>query len=327
MKVMSEAKTNIVIPSWNGEHFTRTALDRIGETITRPYYLTVVDNGSHDGTVELLQKFQPSIYCLGYTAILNAFNRGPGGAYQQGFEKSQELQVDYTVLSNNDVYYSNDWLDKLEDVMEENVDIGILGTLQPVSKVAHPFSQENAKKVLQSASAGLSISEELDYYFDGMSFDEGADMMVRVNGGGLHDIQAPPDAVPTSCAIVNNNAVEEVGFVADPRYEVYGSEDIDLSWSLGKLGYRCAVLNDVYIHHFRHRSSEDSGLDFKECLKVNNRKFVKKWYSQIASILDSAEVRTKFISNSRQDELTKLRRINENVGFFQDGVLISEELL
>ena len=316
---MSEAKTNIVIPSWNGRDFTETALNRLRDTIDTPYYLTVVDNSSSDGTQEFLENFKPSVSCLGYTAIFNTTNLGPGGAYQQGYKKSVELQVAYTVLSNNDVYYPAGWLEQLETAMDDNSDIGILGTLQPVSRVRHPMSSRNAKQELQMLASNVSIADELAAYFRGYSFDEGARMMVEVNNGGLHDIQSPPDAIPTSCAIVNNSAAEKVGHVADPRFEIYGSEDIDLSWSLGKLGYRCAVLNDLYVHHFRHRSSNSSGLDFKACLKINNRKFVRKWYYEIDSILADSETRVKFTSSDEQDELTKLRRMNEKIGFFVDG--------
>lgn len=320
----NEAKTNIVIPSWNGRDFTMTALDRLNETVHHPYFLTIVDNGSNDGTPDVLDKFRPSVHCLGYTAIKNLRNLGPGGAYQQGYEKSMELGVKYTVLSNNDVYFSNNWLRALEDTMDSDNNIGILGTLQPVSKVKHPVSQQNAKKVLQAIPKSISIQNELSNYFKGVSFDTGAEMMIRLNGGGLHDIAAPPDAIPTSCAIVNNSATEKIGYIADPRYEIYGSEDIDLSWELGRLGYRCAVLNDVYIHHFRHRSSADSGLDFKECLKVNNKKFVEKWYETIAEILVDENLRNKFINDTTQDEFTKLRRINENVGFFRNGKMVAK---
>lgn len=320
---MSEAKTNIVIPSWNGRDFTEAALGRLSKTVDKPYYLTVIDNGSSDGTQEFLGRFEPSVRCLGYTAILNSANIGPGGAYQQGYEKSIELGVDYTVLSNNDVYYPTGWLEQLEDTMDDNPDIGILGTLQPVSKVRHPLSELNAKQEMQSLPANLSVQDELTAYFRGNSFDEGSRMMVEANGGGLHDIESPPDAIPTSCAIVNNSAVERIGHVADPRFEIYGSEDIDLSWSLGKLGYRCAVLNDVYIHHFRHRSTNISGLDFKKCLKVNNKKFVEKWYEDIRLILSDDATRERFMRTNNQDDLTKLRRMNENVGFFRDGKMVS----
>ncbi len=325
---MKKAKTNIVIPSWNAREFTEATLQRLNETVDHPYYLTVIDNNSKDGTQEFLRGFSPSIHCLGYSAIFNTFNCGPGGAYQQGYEISLSLGTPYTVLSNNDAYYSSSWLDQLEETLEQNPEIGVLGTLQPVSTARHPlFEEKNAKEVLNHVSNNSTVEEELEEYFPGYSFDAGAHLMVEANGSGLIDIQSPPDAIPTSCAIVNNSAIRRIGHVADPRYEIYGSEDVDLSWELGKLGYRCAVLNDVYVHHFRHRSSNKGGLDLQQCLRINNRKFIMKWYEQIEELLSDPLERACFANTALRDKFTKLRRMNENVTFFKDGELIPKENL
>lgn len=114
--------------------------------------------------------------------------------------------------------------------------------------------------------------------------------------------------------------------MADPRYEIYGTEDIDLSWELGRLGYRCAVDNDVYVHHFRHRSVRASGLDFKKCLQENNRKFVAKWFATIAALLrereQDGEDLSQLMTSETDDSFRKLRRINANVGFWRDGNLV-----
>jgi len=321
-----EAKTNVVVISWNALDFTRMALERLVKTVKHPYFLTVVDNGSSDGTKEYLNNLSISDNCLGYRKIMNARNKGPGAAYSQGYEISKEMGARYTALCNNDIYFQNQWLEKLEAIMDKDKTIGILGTLQPTSGIMHPsITDMDAKQVIKSTPVGLSAQEELDYYFQGDSFDVGAERMIQVNGGGIKYLQSPPDAVPTSCAIVRNSAVEEVGFIADPRYEIYGSEDIDLSWELGKLGYKCAISYDTYTHHFRHRSSSANGLDIKKCLAENNKKFVQKWLGTIAILLDESSRHgvkaADLMERENNKSFLKLRRINDNVKFWDNGKL------
>ncbi len=321
-----EAKTNVVVISWNALDFTRIALERLVKTVKHPYFLTVVDNGSSDGTKEYLDNLSVSDNCIGYRKIINSHNVGPGAAYSQGYEISKEIGVRYTALCNNDLYFQNQWLEKLEMVMDNDSSIGILGTLQPTSGIVHPSNTDmDAKQIIKSTPSNLSAYEELDYFFQGNNFDAGAKSMVRANGGGVKYLQSPPDAVPTSCAIVRNSAIEKVGFIADPRYEIYGSEDIDLSWELGKLGYKCAVSYDTYIHHFRHRSASVNKLDINKCLMENNKKLVKKWLGTIAILLEESNKQgvkpDELMGSEHNKSFLKLRRINDNVKFWKNGKL------
>lgn len=326
----SEVRTNVVMISWNALEFTELAIGRLFDTVNHPYSLTVVDNGSTDGTIEYLDTLKPTASCIAIRSIMNYRNLGPGAAYSQGYEISRELGTDYTVLSNNDVYFQYNWLETLESTMDADSRLGILGTLQPTSGTAHPYNNElDAKRMMGHAPDALSPKQELDYFFRGHDFDQGAHDIIQANGGGLRYFDMPPDAVPTSCAIVRNSAVADVGFIADPRYETYGSEDIDFSWELGRLGYRGAMQYNVYTHHFRHRSAKAGGLDLKQCLAENNLKFVKKWYDTIALLLDSCmeigQNPSDIMCNENDKSFLKLRRINDNVGFWRDGRLVSIE--
>lgn len=318
-----EVKTNIVVISWNALDFTRIALQRIIETVKHPYALTVVDNGSLSETRSYLGKLSTPKNCVSFNKIMNNSNVGPGAAYSQGYEVSRKLGARYTALCNNDLYFQDSWLERLESVMDSDCTIGILGTLQPTSGVIHPyFDSMDAKQVIKNTPQGLSPKHEFEYFFQGIDFGKASKDIVDVNGGGLRYLKSPPDAVPTSCAIVRNRCIEEVGFIADPRYEIYGSEDIDLSWELGKLGYKCAISNDIYTHHFRHKSVSDNNLDVDKCLLENNKKFVKKWFSTIDRLLNDCDDRgingSSLMSDENDTTFLKLRRINDKVGFWQD---------
>lgn len=148
--------------------------------------------------------------------------------------------------------------------------------------------------------------------------------IVNINGGGI-DILSFPSSIVTCCALMRNSAADAIGFMADPRYEVYGSEDIDFSWELHKKGFTYGILKDVYVHHFRHRSLDDNKLDRETCLLVNNDKLFRKWSQEIYDLCnqylkDGYTLGELFDSEDNVD-FWFLRRINDTVHFYTDGVL------
>lgn len=94
---------------------------------------------------------------------------------------------------------------------------------------------------------------------------------------------------------------------------------------MGRLGYKCAIDYDVYVHHFRHRSARANGLDMKKQLRKNNRKFVEKWLGTISAIFREYERQGVPISELMDSEdnksFLKLRRINDNARFWANGRL------
>lgn len=287
MREDMEVKTNIVVVCWNALDYTRATLDSLFATVHHPYMLTIVDNSSVDGTQEYLAKLQTPDMCKKYTLILNKTNLGYGGAINQGYEVSLKHEVDYTCVCNNDLYFQNCWLEMMERQMDKLTEIGILGVLRPaVDTLHHTHKDMSAKAVVDSLSTDLSITTELQAFQDGYSFEDTAKMLVKLNGGGVQHLRCPPNAVVTCCALIRNGAVKEIGYIADPRFLIYGSEDLDLSWSLEETGYKCAIFKDVYVHHFRHKSVIASGLDRNKYLKENNARLYNKWQTRILAFLD-----------------------------------------
>ena len=144
-------------------------------------------------------------------------------------------------------------------------------------------------------------------------------MIVYKNGGGVSVLRCPPNAVITCCALVRNSVSEKVGLFSDTRFEIYGSEDIDFSWRLQKAGYLCAIVKDVYVHHFRHRSITISNLDRDRYLRENNIKLYSKWKNDIFAFLSDEEEKGvdiyKALACEENNEYFFLRRIREKIDF------------
>jgi len=281
-----KSKTNIVVSCWNALEHTKITLERLFETVHHEYVLTVVNNNSTDGTKEYLEKIQKPKECEKIVIINNQENLGAGEAINQGHAISVKFKIKYTCLCNNDLYFKDNWLLDMENEMEKDSNLGILGTLRPAVEVRHHLSSENTKVVVDSTPKNLSIAEELRYFQGEDDFDNSIKKVIEINGGGIDYLRCPPNAVITCCAIVRTDVSDKIGFLSDPQFKIYGSEDLDLSWRLSKHNYKCAILKSVYVHHFRHRSINKSNLDREKYLLENNIKFLNKWKKEIYEFLD-----------------------------------------
>ncbi len=319
MKQKYKSKTNIVVSCWNAFEHTKATLERLFQTVHHPYFLTIVNNGSADGTRDYLKKLNPPNLCEFLTIISNQENKGAGEAINQGQEVSMKYNMEFTCLCNNDLYFQNDWLRPLERCMDANDNFGIVGTLRPSVDTMHHTRTESAKFVVDHTPSAYTIDEELQYFQGDYTFDQTCKMIVEKNHGGVEILRCPPNAVVTCCALVRNSVSEKIGLFSDPQFKIYGSEDIDLSWRLQRSGYKCAILKEVYVHHFRHRSITASNLDRDKFLLENNTKLYIKWKEDIFSFLDNEISKGVDVMSNMATENNKeyffLRRINEKVKF------------
>jgi glycosyltransferase involved in cell wall biosynthesis len=114
---------NITMVTYDRAEFTRRSIDSIAATAGHPYLLTVVDNGSRDGTVELLREFHAkgSIHRL----ILNTVNKGVAYAANQGWSAISSSH--YMKIDNDIVFTRTGWLQALVKACESLPDIGAVG--------------------------------------------------------------------------------------------------------------------------------------------------------------------------------------------------------
>lgn len=271
-------QVNIVIVTWNACDYTKYCIDSIRRYTDYPYYLTVVDNGSTDGTLDYLRS-QPDI-----RVIANKENIGYGGAINQGFETEP---TQFVCLMNNDIVVSPGWLETMIQTLLENPDIGLLGTLRPVGFCLHPAGKRDTGIVLKETRGDkLPNPEEwMKRYCYPFSYQDFCDEVKRVNNFGLRIVDGPPSFVSTCCVLVNSEIIERVGGLADPRFFKYGSEDVDLCWRISTSGYEVAITPEVYIHHYKHVSADASNLDRKTLAEENNRIFYQKWQDEIGRFL------------------------------------------
>jgi glycosyltransferase involved in cell wall biosynthesis len=114
------ARLSIVLPAYNEEANIATCLDRateVGERHCAEHEIIVVDDGSSDGTAQIVQDYagrDPRIRLIQHTA-----NRGYGGALKSGFLAAK---LDLVFFTDADNQFD---LDEIKEFLEliESVDV------------------------------------------------------------------------------------------------------------------------------------------------------------------------------------------------------------
>ncbi len=117
MEQSAEIKISIVVPNWNGIKFIGMCLDSIALSDFEGYEVIVVDNGSSDGSRELVAEKYPWV-----RHILLPENMGFAKACNDGIKAARG---EYVVLLNNDIEVEADWLRELHEGMERHPECGM----------------------------------------------------------------------------------------------------------------------------------------------------------------------------------------------------------
>ena len=110
---------SVVIPNWNGKRFLKGVLDSLREQTYKPIEVLVVDNGSHDGSVEFMSENYPEVKIARFeknTGFAPAVNRG-----------IRESCGEFIALINNDTIVDPQWVAELVKGMAEHPECGSMG--------------------------------------------------------------------------------------------------------------------------------------------------------------------------------------------------------
>ncbi len=113
----SPLKVSVVVPNWNGMRFVGMCLDSLAKLDFADYEVIVVDNGSSDGSREMIEEQYPDVRLLKLPE-----NMGFAIACNEGIKASN---AEYIVLLNNDIEVTPDWLRELYEGMERHPECGM----------------------------------------------------------------------------------------------------------------------------------------------------------------------------------------------------------
>ena len=226
----NKLELSIVVVNLNNKVLTLDCLRSIEkEAKDISFEVLVVDNGSNDGSVELLNSVRQEKYWKNrLRLILNDNNTGYARANNQGIKKSVG---EYLLLLNNDTLVHKDTLQNLLEFAKNTPDAGVVGARLlnidgSLQKSCYHFPTiKNAIKEYWFGHKGL--------------FEKFAP---------IGNEPAAVDSVVGAAFLITPEARKKVG-VHDERYFAY-FEDIDYCRQTWRRGLKVYYLPDAIITHY-----------------------------------------------------------------------------
>jgi GT2 family glycosyltransferase len=214
-------KVSILIVNWNGIAYLPTCLDSLAGQSYRNFEAIVVDNGSEDGSVELLQKEYPWVKLVKLSS-----NRGFSGGNNEGLKHTAG---EYIVLLNNDTEAEQSWLEELVAAADANPDAGQVGC-----------------RICSMADHDLIDSLGHGVCPDGMT--RGRYRLRRWSKIKGRFSRVEEMLFGTACvSLYRRSALNQVGFFDDDMFAF--AEDSDLGLRLRWGGWRSVIATDAVVYH------------------------------------------------------------------------------
>jgi len=209
---------SVVIPNWNGADHLPTCLESLRRQ-TYPHVESIVaDNGSTDGSLELLARDYPEVRALplgqntGFTGACNAGIRAARGKF--------------VVLLNNDTAAGPRWLEEIVATFEHHPQVGIVASKMLLFDRRDTFH-----------TAG-------DFYrVDGLPGNRG----VWQKDAGQYDQEEHVFSACGGSAAYRRVMLDQIGLLDEDFF--YSCEDLDLAWRAQLAGWRCIYAPRAVVYH------------------------------------------------------------------------------
>ncbi len=122
---MSRILVSVVTPSFNQVKFLEETLRSVELQKYRPIHQIVIDGGSSDGTVELLQRWAAAEHSEGYSfEWISEPDRGHADALNKGFDRVRGDVVGW--LNSDDVYFDRQVVETSVEALAAHPDVDVV---------------------------------------------------------------------------------------------------------------------------------------------------------------------------------------------------------
>ena len=228
---------SIIIVSFNTREVLRESLQSVArEQGDLRLEIFVVDNNSHDGSVEMVESEFPHV-----KVIRSAVNLGFGAANNVALEQAEGR---YIVLLNSDAFLCPDSLRLSVELMDAHPDVGLAGG----RLVGRDQSLQPSARMFPSIFSDFLVLTGLASKFPKSRFFGSFD---RTWADPLQPAEV--DWVPGAYSIIRTEALSKVGFF-DPEFFLY-SEEVDLCRRIKSAGYKIMYWPAIVVIHIGGESS------------------------------------------------------------------------
>lgn len=233
-----KTKIAVVIPNWNGKESLPDCLDSLLSQTQRADII-VVENGSTDGSAELLASKYPNIITL-----IQKKNLGFAGGVNVGIRYALEQKYNAVALFNNDAIANKDWLKHLVDELDTRSGVGIVTC-----------------KLLKADEKHIDSTGDL-YTSWGLPYPRGRN---EVDSGQYND---PFEVFGASggASLYRSAMLEQIGLFDEDFFAYY--EDVDISFRAQLAGWKVRYVPKAEAYHqIGATSSKISGFTTYQFMK------------------------------------------------------------
>jgi len=229
---MSDITVSVCITTYQARDYLRECLRSLRSTTQVPFEVIIVDNGSQDGTVEMLQADFPNI-----KLFTNKTNEGFTKPTNKALRASQGQ---YLLLLNPDTIILPNAIDLLVRFLDAHPEAGICGP-----KVLNPD-----RTMQMQCRRGESRPWAVISYFLGLSkvFPNSKFFSQYLMSYKDKNKTYPVDGVSGSCMLIRKEVIDQIGYL-DEQFFAY-QEDADFCFRARQAGWLIYYVPDAEVIHY-----------------------------------------------------------------------------
>ena len=208
---------SVVIVNWNGKKFIAECLDGLRKQTHKDHVVIMVDNASHDGSLELVHRDYPEVKTIQLSENL-------------GFAVANNIAInsidtEYVALLNNDAVPHPTWLENLLKALVMNRDAGMAASKMLLYD--YPDIVDRAGDIYTTAATAL----------------------LHGRGKSSREFNKPAwvFGACAGAAIYRKHMLDDIGLFDKDFFLLY--EDVDLSFRAQLRGYKCIYVPGAVVYH------------------------------------------------------------------------------
>lgn len=220
----------VVVPNWNGEDLLKECIDSLLAQSLKNILIIVVENGSIDSSMTILNSYKKRIVVLPQKK-----NLGFTGGVNVGIRYAMEQGVDYITLFNNDAIAEKDWLKQLCAALDKHEDAGIV-----------------TSKILIQRTGRLDSTGDW-YTTTGLPFPRGRDEVDK----GQYDDKQIVFGASGGASMYRASLFQDIGIFDEDFFAYY--EDVDVSFRAQLKGWKVRYEPAAIVYHKLSATSSKLG--------------------------------------------------------------------
>lgn len=244
---------SFIILTWNSEKYIEKCLQSIDTIRNFSTKIYVIDNGSKDSTISVLEQIKAKMTHAALEIILLSSNKGTTVSRNLGLKKACENSK-YICVLDSDTIVNEQAITQLIEILSADPTIGIVG---PVLQGLDGLIQNSGRAI---PTLSLKLLKVLPF------------KNLREMGARREQIHKTKDITDvgylmSACWMMPSSLIKKIGFLDENIF--YAPEDVEYCMRAWKSGYRVCYAENASIIHVWQRLSR------KKLLSKHNWEHIK----------------------------------------------------